>query len=264
MPRSPTTRSTCCNLRRPGRDCDPERAPVQRDQGGTGQQTATAEMLQVISGSLTDTRAGFREDRRQRQHLFATVRLGLLPGRRRQTAACRGMAAAHPRAVARTFRGLPIDADDELPVRVIRRPPDAPPSGYLGNDRSAARGAWRDRLDSAMPRWRVRCRCCGRAAASACSICAMRQPQALHRQGTGAAQVLRRPGGDRDPELAPVQRDQGSARSANGDLRGPARDQRIADRYAAGVRRRGGALPGYSAVRTAAASRWSMAVNCAP
>ena len=48
---------------------------------------------------------------------------------------------------------------------------------------------------------------------------------------------LRRPGGDRDREHAPVQRDQGSARAADRDRRDPARHQRLGHRHAAGVRR---------------------------
>ena len=62
-----------------------------------------------------------------------------------------------------------------------------------------------------------------------------------------ASQDFRRPGGDRHPERAPVQRDQGGAGAADGDRRGAARDQRVADRRAAGAgcRRgaRGAALP---------------------
>ena len=49
-------------------------------------------------------------------------------------------------------------------------------------------------------------------------------------------QDLRRPGGDRDRERAPVQRDQGGARAADRDGRDPARHQQLADRRAAGVR----------------------------
>ena len=45
-----------------------------------------------------------------------------------------------------------------------------------------------------------------------------------------AAADLRRPGGDRDRERAPVQRDQGGARAADRDRRDPAGDQRLADR----------------------------------
>ena len=47
---------------------------------------------------------------------------------------------------------------------------------------------------------------------------------------------LRAPGRDRHRQRAPVQRDEGSARSADGDQRDPARDFRLAGRRAAGAR----------------------------
>ena len=47
---------------------------------------------------------------------------------------------------------------------------------------------------------------------------------------------LRRPGGDRDPERAAVQRDQGGARAADRDGRGAAGHQQLGRRHAAGVR----------------------------
>ena len=51
-----------------------------------------------------------------------------------------------------------------------------------------------------------------------------------------AGRIVPRPGGDRDRERAPVQRDQGSARAADGDRGDPQGDQRVADRRATGVR----------------------------
>ena len=48
------------------------------------------------------------------------------------------------------------------------------------------------------------------------------------READRAAQDLRRPGGDRDRERAPVQRDQGGARAADGDRRDPAGHQQLA------------------------------------
>ena len=52
-----------------------------------------------------------------------------------------------------------------------------------------------------------------------------------------AGRDLRAPGGDRDRQRAPVQRDQGGARPADRDQRDPARDLELADRRAAGDRR---------------------------
>ena len=60
--------------------------------------------------------------------------------------------------------------------------------------------------------------------------------RAVRRQGAGDAADLRRPGGDRDPERAPVQGDAGGPGAADGDGRDPAGDQRVARRHAAGVR----------------------------
>ena len=68
----------------------------------------------------------------------------------------------------------------------------------------------------------------------------------VHAAPDRAAPDLRRPGGDRDRERAPLQRDQGGARAADRDGRDPAGDLAIADRRPAGVRRdrraRAGAL----------------------
>ena len=57
------------------------------------------------------------------------------------------------------------------------------------------------------------------------------------RQASRPAADLRRPGGDRNRERPPVQRDARGARAADGDGRGPARHQRVGDRDAARVRR---------------------------
>ena len=74
-----------------------------------------------------------------------------------------------------------------------------------------------------------------------------RQGRRVQRQGNRARQVVRRPGRDRHRERAPVQRDEGGARAADGDRRSAEGHQRIADRRAAGVRHhrraRGDALP---------------------
>ena len=66
------------------------------------------------------------------------------------------------------------------------------------------------------------CRCCATATRSAPSPCDARSPGRFDRQQIEPAQDLRRPGGDRDRERAPVQRDQGGARAADGDGGDPA------------------------------------------
>ena len=52
----------------------------------------------------------------------------------------------------------------------------------------------------------------------------------LHRTGCRAAEELRRAGGDRDPERAAVQRNQGGAGATDRQRRGAAGDQRIGGR----------------------------------
>ena len=103
-------------------------------------------------------------------------------------------------------------------------------------------------LDVRLPATRGRAG--GSASARCCRVPLMREGRAIgaivrrahgarrvHRQADRAAADLRRPGRDRDRERAPVQRDEGSARAADGDQRDPARDLELADRRAAGARR---------------------------
>ena len=59
------------------------------------------------------------------------------------------------------------------------------------------------------------CRCCAKAARSARSSCAATRPAPFRPSEIALLADLRRPGGDRDRERAPVQRDQGRARAAD-------------------------------------------------
>ena len=70
------------------------------------------------------------------------------------------------------------------------------------------------------------CRCCATARRSARSPCTRREAGRVQRPPDRSAQDLRRPGGDRDRERAPVQRDQGGARAADGDRGDPQGHQR--------------------------------------
>ena len=67
--------------------------------------------------------------------------------------------------------------------------------------------------------------------------------QSILREGRSAAQDVRRSGGDRDSECAPVQRDPGGARAADRDRRGAAGDQQLGRRHGAGVRQDPRKLP---------------------
>ena len=69
----------------------------------------------------------------------------------------------------------------------------------------------------------------GRQVVGAIAVARARD-RAVPRQADRAAADLRRPGGDRDRERAPVQRDEGGARAADRDQRDPAGDQQLADR----------------------------------
>ena len=86
----------------------------------------------------------------------------------------------------------------------------------------------------------------------------------LRRPRDRAAEDLRRPGGDRDRERAPVQRDQGGARAADGDLRGAQRHEPLALGRAAGARHRRASGPACCAGPKAAGSGWSPAASFTP
>ena len=60
---------------------------------------------------------------------------------------------------------------------------------------------------------------------------------AIHAEADRSRQHLRQPGGDRDRERAPVQRDEGSAGAADRDRGHPAGNQRLADGHPAGAGR---------------------------
>ena len=193
-------------------------------------QTATAEVLKVISGSVADTAPVFEKILDSCRRLFASEQLGIflvgddnrvrvgewhgsasdgIPRARRASGGGDFHGAGHPRTAhdpGRRRRGDRRFAQD-------RGPGHGNPRQLLGHLQSDDVGGQGHRLAVRLPP----------------------AAPAFQRRGSGAAAHLRRPGGDRDPERASVQRDQGSARASDGDFRGSACDQRVPDRRATGA-----------------------------
>ena len=174
------------------------------------QQTATAEVLQVISSSVADTRPVFDKILDSCERLFAATGLGIYLVDEAGVLHSGGFRAApivpanlvrfaageFPRRVEGTATEIAIrerrvvhfpdvltDVDVPAPLRRV-----AAASGSFSI--AFAPMLWEGRGVGVDP---------GVAHSAA----------ALHRQGADAAQDLRRPGGDRDPERAPVQGDPG-------------------------------------------------------
>ena len=195
------------------------------------QQKASAEILSVISGSVADAQPVFDKILESCKHLFGGDELDVLLVDEQgllQVAAYVGKARD---AVAATF---PAPVDITPAGRAIRERrvahypdvlnhPDTPPvlrrMGRIVGYHSVAFApmVWEDRGIGAVGVARSRGR--------------------LQRQGTGAAADLRRPGRDRDPERAAVPRDAGGAAAPDRHRRHPERDEQLADRCAARVRR---------------------------
>ena len=202
------------------------------------QQTATAEILRVISGSLTDVQPVFEKILQSCRRLFASARPRQHRAAwRRRPLQCRSL----PRAATRRCSSVPdasradTPAGTELAIRerrslhvadVLARTRHARLHAHVCQ-RTAARTTmvmapmlWKDQGDR-----RRSSRSRGRA-------------EPFTDKEDRAAEDLRRPGGDRDPERAPVQRNQGGAGAADRHRRGAAGDQRLSGRHAAGFRAR--------------------------
>ena len=209
------------DLRRPGGDRDRERAPVQRDQGGAraadrdGRDPAGDQQLAVrlAAGIRRDRRARAGALRRaHRRHLALRRRAdphGRLP---RRLARGDGADARPPSRAARTRRSLARTVIERRAGPHPRHPhrPGVHPEGGARASAGYRGSLWR--ADDARRRGHRRDRRLPRS-----------EPGLFADKQIAAAQDLRRPGGDRDRERAPVQRDQGGARAADSDGRDPAR-----------------------------------------
>ena len=197
-------------------------------------QTATAEILEV-DRELADRRAaGVRRDpaqrrepvrRRDRRDVPVRRQAGA-PGRDVQLVA-RGAARTSPDGLSRRRRAPTLMSGRTILAQVGRHARRTPRP-----TRITTRTPPRPGIGAACSA----CRCCARAGRSArCRVLARARRHAAA-PGRPAAD-LRRPGGDRDRERAPVQRDQGGAGAADGDGGDPEGHRELADRRAAGVRR---------------------------
>ena len=197
------------------------------------QQTATAEILRVISGSPTDSSRCSTPSLHSCRALCDGHARRRVPVRRRAGASGRGHATRARRR--RDAAALVPDAARRrsVPARCVARAPwsCAMPDVARGSELPAARwpraGGYRSMLGVPMLPKAARIGAIGSRG---------RSPAPFAHKQVELLQDLRRPGGDRDPERAPVQRDPGGAGAADRDRRGPAGDQRLGGRYAAGVR----------------------------
>ncbi len=227
--RSSRSRTCACSTRR-RRRCE--------------RQTATTEVLKVISESPTDVQPVFDSiaERAAAAHRCA-VRTGLSLRRRadpcrqlvrRRSARDFGPAAGRfrcrpdgPAICARAIRsGKVVNVADLLadPMPTIR--------AFMKE--SVRKAGFRSAMSVPMLHDQ---RVIGAINVEPC------RARRVRRQGGRAAADLRRPGGDRDRERAPVQRDQGGAGAADRHRRGAAGDQQLGGRCDAGVRQDPRQLP---------------------
>ena len=210
------------------------------------QQTATAEVLDVISHSMADAQPVFDKIVERCERLFPAQAFALgivdeqgqvaLPVFRVTEAARRRLGAAEaaaiesriraafPRPLAGTLTEQAIASGRLLEIADLRDGDCASQPAVqaalamnLGTSVVVAPMMWEGRGIGTLTMFRE-------------------AVDGLHERENRAAQDLRRPGGDRDPERAPVQRDEGGARTADRHRRGAAGHQQLGGRYPAGVR----------------------------
>ncbi|MBK8741155.1 MAG: PAS domain-containing protein [Betaproteobacteria bacterium] len=222
------------DLRRPGRDRDREHAPVQRDEGSAraadGDGGDPEGYLQFAGGRA----ARFRRDRELRK----SADRGILDG----GAACFRRCAASG-GVYEYERVRRRGSEERVPHGGFQ--PECHHRG--GSYRSAClRNRYRSSSRSRIPlaRGGSRARLSKHAVYAAASGRSRDRHDQCYPPGAGGvrqsqgrtAQNLRRPGGDRDRERAPVQRDPRGAGAADRDRGSAARHRRLDHRHPAGVR----------------------------
>jgi GAF domain-containing protein len=184
------------------------------------QQTATAEVLKVISGSMADATPVFEKILESCEHLFGGDELDVLLVDEQgllQIAAYKGM--SHD-VVAATFPA-PVEITPAGQAIRARRVMHWPDRAWPGRPQRPAQDVQARRVQVAFVRpdavGRPRHRCHRRGA--------VHRP--VQGEGAGDAADLRRPGGYRDPERAAVQRDARSAGAADGHRGSPAGHQPV-------------------------------------
>ncbi len=221
------------NVRQPGSDRDRERAPLQRDEGGAraseGLRRGAAGHLELGRGH--DSRCSIRSCR-------------AASGCSRAATSASTSSATTARCISRHITvgrdrpgtALPGPAQRRNPDRARRfcsdgsmHYPDVEAPGvpdYARRGGRARRQPFRPVRADAVggPRHRRDLR-------------RSRHRRRVLREGDRAPEDLRRPGGDRDPERASLQRDEGSTGAPDRDGGDPADDQQLADRHPAGAGR---------------------------
>ncbi len=195
------------------------------------QQTASAEVLEVISNSMADAQPVFdkildscKQPVRRRRARRAAGRRAGHARTSPPTAAWRDdiVAATFPAPVARTPAGRALRERRVMHWPDLIDGDDVP--GVLR--KMAKRIGYRSMVFAPML-WDER---------GIGAIGVARSDRPLQAEGAGAAADLRRPGGDRDPERAAVQRDEGGAGAADRQRRSADSDQQLGVRRRAGVR----------------------------
>ena len=196
------------------------------------QQTAISEILRVISGSPTDVRPMLDAIAERALRLCDAAEAGILLRRGRQASLCdrlRHDAVFEKGELLALTRKLVVGRS--IIDRVTLHYADLVPlldTEYPDARAHQERFGFRAILTVPLMREDTRDRRDHPLAS---------RGRGLHRQAGRAGQDVRGPGGARDRERAPLQRDQGSAGAADGDSEDPGGDLELADRCAAGVRR---------------------------